>query len=76
LAVPSDAKDQSNYDSEDSDDESWVNPDEDRMSPEQEERWYAELEAWPNKLDSDSESDWDSEFDPIDQYELWQSVLS
>jgi len=42
---------------DDSDDDSWVNPDEDRMSPEQEEKWRAELEAWPNNVDTDTESE-------------------
>jgi len=61
-------KDYKHEDSDDdSDDDSWVNPDEDRMSPEQEEKWRADLEAWPNNANTDSESEWDSEFDPIDQ---------
>jgi len=57
------------YEHEDSDEDSWVNPDEDRMSPEREEQWRADLEAWPNNVNTDSESEWDSDFDPIDQDE-------
>jgi len=55
------------YKHEDSDEDSWVNPDEDRMSPEREEQWRADLEAWPNNANTDSKSEWDSNFDPIDQ---------
>jgi len=55
---------------EDSDEDSWVNPDEDRMSPEREEQWRADLEAWPNNANTDTESEWDSDFDPIDQDEI------
>jgi len=55
------------YKHEDSDEDSWVNPDEDRMSPEREEQWWADLEARPNNANTDSESEWDSDFDLIDQ---------
>jgi len=37
------------------------------MSPKREEQWRADLEAWPNNANTDSESEWDSDFDPIDQ---------
>ena len=40
------------------------------MSPEREEQWRADLEAWPNNANTDSESEWDSDFDPIDQDEI------